>query len=193
MAMTMRDLVLKNRSYRRFDASVPIAEETLRDLVDLARQTPSARNAQPLRYMLACTPDRNAGIFPCLRWAGYLKDWAGPVESERPTGYIVVLAENGTPKEAAHWDSGIAAQTLLLAAVEQGLGGCMLGSVDRPRLRETLSIPGGYEIVLVLALGKPSETVVLEEIPADGDVKYYRDADGTHHVPKRRLDDVVLK
>ena len=187
----VKDLVLRNRSYRRFHQDVSIAPETLRELVDLARLSASATNSQPLRYILSCDPERNASIFSTLVWAAYLKDWSGPEEGERPSAYIVMLEDTNIP-HPMHVDHGIAVQTMLLAAVDEGLGGCMLGSIDKPRLREALEIPDQYEILLVLALGKPKETVVIDEIGADGDIKYWRDAEGAHHVPKRRLDDVII-
>lgn len=185
----LRDLVLANRSYRRFDEAIPISEATLRELVDLARCTPSAANLQPLRYMLSWTPERNSLVFPTLRWAGYLTDWPGPAEGERPTGYIVVLVEGSGDSSA---DVGIAAQTILLGATEKGLGGCMFGSIERDQLRNALSIPESYHISLVIALGKPVEKVVLEPVSQDGSIRYYRDSDQVHHVPKRALDEVIL-
>lgn len=187
-----RDLVLKNRSYRRFDGNIPIPRQTLVELIDLARFIPSGRNLQPLKYLIAYTPERNNLIFACLAWAGYLKDWGGPAENERPTGYIVVL---GDKRLATNFgiDPGIAAQTILLGAVERGLGGCIIGSVNRPLLAASLGVSENYEILLVLALGKPIEQVVLEPISEDGNIRYYRDESGVHHVPKRGLDEVLIE
>jgi nitroreductase len=187
-----RDLVLKNRSYRRFDASQPIGRQTLVHLVDLARFIPSGRNLQPLKYLIAYTPERNDLIFACLSWAGYLKDWNGPTEQERPTGYIVILGDKRLTTNFGI-DPGIAAQTILLGAVEHGLGGCMIGSVNRPLLASALGISDNLEILLVLALGKPVEQVVLEPVNDDGNIRYYRDDTGVHHVPKRGLDEVLIE
>ncbi len=186
-----RDLVIRNRSYRRFDESRAIPRETLLELVDLARQTASAANKQPLRYILSCYPDRNAIIFENLAWAGYLPDWPGPGPGERPTGYIVMLGDKQVASEVAY-DHGIAAQTILLGAAEKGLGGCMIASVSRVNLRKTLAIPERYEILLVIALGTPVETVVMDPVSPDGDIRYWRDENCVHHVPKRRLEDIVL-
>lgn len=186
------NLVRKNRSYRRFDQSVPITDDTLRELVALARITPSGMNAQPLRYMLSCEPGMNDRIFGTLSWAGSLKDWDGPEPGEQPTGYIVVLIDESINPNAAH-DVGIVSQTMLLGAAERGLGGCMIGSVRRKDLAEIMEIPDGHTIALVLALGTPVERIVLEDIDSDASVKYYREPDGTHHVPKRKLDDLILK
>jgi len=188
----LEDLVLKNRSYRRFHQDVPVDLETLRALVNLARLSASANNLQPLKYILSCEPETNALIFPHTRWAGYLKDWPGPAEGERPAAYIVILGDTEIRKSFG-CDHGIAAQSIMLGATERGLGGCMIGSIDHDRLRQVLDIPEQYEILLVLALGKPKETVVLEEVGSDGDVRYYRDAQSVHHVPKRSLDELILR
>jgi len=185
------DLVRKSRTYRRFYQDVPISEETLRGLVDLARLSPSGRNAQPLKYKISWKPETNEKIFPTLGWAGYLKEWGGPVEGERPAGYIIIL---GDKEIAANYgiDHGIACQSIMLGAVEQGLGGCIIQSVRRTELAQVLDIPERYEILLVLALGKPKEEVVMVPIGPDGDIKYYRDANQVHYVPKRTLDEVLL-
>lgn len=187
-----RDLVLKNRSYRRFCQDAAVSGDVLRELVDLARLSPSGANLQPLKYILSCEPQKNALIFPHLRWAGYLKDWPGPAEGDRPSAYIVILGDTEIRKEF-ECDHGIAAQSILLGAVEKGLGGCMIGSIDREGLRAALKISPRYEIFLVLALGKPKETVVLETAGSSGDIRYWRDSDGKHHVPKRTLDEIIIE
>jgi nitroreductase len=188
---TLEDLVIRNRSYRRFDESHRISRETLLHLVDLARRTASAANRQPLKYLLATEPERCAAIFACLAWAGYLKDWPGPASGERPAAYIVLLVDTTISKE--WWcDDGIAAQTMLLGAVERGLGGCMIGAIRKDDLRQALSIPDHLQIQLVVALGKPAEQVVLDELPPGGDIRYWRDEHDVHHVPKRPLADIVL-
>ena len=188
----LEDLVRKNRSYRRFHQDVSVDIETLRALVNLARLSASGSNLQPLKYILSCQPETNARIFPHTRWAGYLKDWPGPAEGERPTAYIVILGDTEIRKSFG-CDHGIAAQSIMLGATERGLGGCMIGSIDRSELRQVLDISEQYEILLILALGKPKETVVLEEVGPDGNIRYYRDADGTHYVPKRSLDELILR
>ena len=187
----LRELVLGNRSYRRFHQEVPVDLDLLRELVDLARLSASGANLQPLKYILSNEAGRNAAIFDTLGWAAYLKDWAGPEEGERPAAYIVVLGDT-TVRKSFGVDPGIAAQSILLGATEQGLGGCILASIQRDVLRQALGIAGQYEILLVLALGKPKETVVLDDLGPDGDIKYWRDAGGVHHVPKRALDEIIL-
>lgn len=187
----LHELVTKTRSYRRFYQDVPVESETLRQLVDLARLSASGANLQPLKYIISCDPKLNAAIFPSLRWAAYLKDWDGPVEGQRPAAYIVVLADTNIRKDCGV-DPGIAAQSILLGATEKGLGGCILASIDKKALRETLNVPEHLEILMVLALGKPNEQVILEDLGPDGDIKYYRDAEDRHHVPKRSLNELLL-
>jgi len=185
------DLVHKNRSYRRFCQEVPIALETLKELVALTRHCASAGNRQPLKYILSCDPEENALIFKQLVWAGYLKDWEGPPEGERPSGYIIVLGDTDIAKSFG-CDHGIAGQTIMLGAMEKGLGGCMIATIKREELREALSISGHLEILLVLALGKPKETVVVETVGPDGDIKYWRDSQAVHHVPKRPIEEIIV-
>ena len=156
----------------------------------MARITPSAANKQPLKFILARSPDKNELIFKTLVWAGYLPEWRGPVEGEKPSAYIVVLGDRQISTKY-YADPGIVMQTMLLGAVEKGYGGCIFASIDRPALKEALSLPGHYEILYVIALGKPKETVVLEAMK-DDDVKYWRDGDDVHHVPKRKMDELIL-
>jgi nitroreductase len=186
----LRDLIIKNRSYRRFYQDAVIERQILKELVDLARLSASAANLQPLKYMLCCEPEKNALVFPHLGWAGYLKGWPGSDEGERPSAYIIILGDTEISRSFG-CDHGIAAQSILLGATEKGLGGCMIGTVQRQELREALDIPDHYEVLLVLALGKPKEKVVIESVAQDGDVKYWRDAQGVHHVPKRSLDGII--
>jgi len=187
----IRDLIIKNRSCRRFHEEVDIKLDSLRELIDLARLSASARNAQPLKYILSCEPQRNSLIFPHLTLAAYLKDWSGPGEGERPAAYIIILGDTGISRFLAY-DAGIAAQSILLGATEKSLGGCIVASIDREELRKALDISSRYEILLVLALGKPKEKVVIETVGPSGDTKYWRDNEGVHHVPKRPLDDIII-
>jgi len=186
----IRNIILKNRSYRRFHEDFIIDEKTLRELVGLARLSPSASNLQPLKFVLSFTPKTNDLIFPSLRWAGYLKNWPGPAKGERPTAYIIILGDTSIAKSFG-CDHGIAGQSIMMGAVEKGLGGCMLGSIDREGIQKRLKIPNQYEILLVIALGKPKEKVVIENLNKDN-MKYWRDKDNIHHVPKRSLDDIIL-
>ena len=155
-----KDLVLKNRSYRRFYEHEKIEIPTLMELIDLARLSASGANRQPLKYIVSASEQNNKFIFPTLAWAGYLKDWDGPSEGERPSAYIIILGDkNISPSFGC--DHGIAAQTILLGATERGFGGCMIASIQRDKLKDVLELENDYEILLVIALGKPKETVVI--------------------------------
>lgn len=188
----LKDLVAKNRSYRRFYEE-PISVEMLKELIALARITPSTANSQALKYRLVSTPEENEKVFSTLSWAGALSDWDGPEEGERPSAYIVILCDQTLGKNKMT-DDGIAAQTILLGAVEKGLGGCMLANVKRSELAAALGIDTErFTIDLVLALGKPKETVVLVEMPENGDTRYYRDEAQIHYVPKRALEDLIIE
>jgi nitroreductase len=190
--MDFKQIVAKNRSYRRFYQDHEISLEDLRGLVDLARLTPSTANRQPLRYIISRRADKNAIIFKYIAWAAYLTDWPGPEEGERPSAYIIILNDMNISKTMDYPDHGIAAQTILLGATGMGLGGCMIASIKKEGLRSALHIPENLNILLVIALGKPKEEVVIESVPSSGDIRYWRDEKKVHHVPKRSLDDLLL-
>jgi nitroreductase len=187
----IEELILKNRSIRRFSPDELISTETLRWLVGLARLSPSGANLQPLKYILSNDKTKNEKIFECLSWAGYLNNWNGPLETERPTAYIIILNDNDISKDPG-CDHGIAAQSMMLGAAEKGIAGCMIGSIDRNKLRSSLMISNQYDIRLVLAFGKANEKVIIEPVKEDGNIKYYRDENNIHHVPKRKLSELIL-
>ena len=191
MIQMIEELIRANRSCRRFFQDHPVEADTLKSLINLARLSASGANLQALKYTISCDPEKNSRIFSCLAWAGYLKDWPGPEPGERPPAYIVILGD--TRISTTTWcDHGIAAQSILLGAREKGLAGCMIGAVNREKLRKLLNIPPHFSIVLVLAIGKPKEDVVIETVKDEGDIRYWRDDQGVHHVPKRRLEDIIL-
>lgn len=188
--MKFKDLAKKNRSYRRFDENFMIEHNILLELVGLARWAASGRNAQPLKYYLSNNPAINESIFSTLEWAGYLKNWR-PASGERPSAYIMVLLDLRIT-DNFYCDDGIAMQNILLGAVEKGLGGCIIRSINKPKLRNLLNVPEYLEIIDVLALGKPVEKIVLKDVGEDGNIKYYRDEEGVHYVPKRTLEELIV-
>lgn len=186
----IKELIAKNRSYRRFYQDKNITKETLTKLIDLARLSPSARNAQLLKYFLSCNKSTNEKIFPHLSWAGYLKDWEGPANGEHPSAYIIVL--NDTNISSNYFcDDGIATQSILLGAVEKDLGGCIIGSVNRQKLQHDLALPTHLKIIHVITLGYPKEEVIIEDMKDDNH-EYWRDKEEKHHVPKRSLDELII-
>lgn len=190
--MLFKDLVLRTRSYRRFDQDHVIEETVLRELIDLARNAASGSNRQPLKYMIFNTPEKNAELFSLLGFGKTgAREWPKPKEGEKPSAYIVILLDTDISK-ATDCDHGIAAQTIMLGATEKGLGGCMHGSAKSEAFRKAINIPEKYEILMAISLGKPIEKVYLEPLPADGSTGYWRDEEQGHHVPKRALDDVII-
>lgn len=182
---------LKNRSYRRFFQEEEISEENLRKMVEAARLSPSSRNVQPIKFYVNNNRSINSRIFQNLGWAGYLKEWDGPQEGERPSAYIILLHDKEI-SAGYSCDNGIFAQSILLQAVDLGFGGCMIGTFKKEPLSKLLDLPDNLEIILVIALGKPKENVMVEDMK-NGDFKYWRDQDHNHHVPKRTLDELIYK
>ena len=188
----LKELVRKTRSYRRFEETYRIDMDTLNDLIALARLAASGRNLQPLKYILSVDPVLNEAIFPHLSWAHYLKDWPGPATGQRPAAYIVILHDKEI-SEDPRIDPGIACQNILLGAVEKGLGGCILGNINREALRKLLNVLPRYDVLYIVALGKPAEEVVIDDLCPGGSIEYYRDGNDVHHVPKRTLDEIIIE
>lgn len=187
---SFRGLVLQNRSYRRFAESERISADLLEELAGLARCIPASANRQPLKFALVSDAAKCAEIFPSLGWAGYLPEWKGPEAGERPAAYIVILGDDSISTDT-QIDLGIAAQTIMLGAAACGLGGCMMGAINREKIHATLGLADTLRVLLVLALGRPVEKVQLEPLGADGNIKYWRDAEGGHHVPKRSMEELI--
>ncbi len=187
-----KNLVTRNRSYRRFKQEHRLEINQLKELVNLARLSASSGNIQGLKFLLSVNPVTNTKIFRHLKWAYYLKNWDGPGEGERPAGYIIILGDTEI-HSTIDVDVGIAAQSILLGATEKGLGGCMIGSVNRPGLRKDLGIPEHHQIPLVIALGRPDEQIVLEDVDNTGNIQYWRDENDVHHVPKRSLEELIIQ
>jgi len=181
----IRELIVKNRSYRRFYQETPVAPDTLKELVDLGRMSASGGNRQALKYILCSDPEKNAEVFPLIGLAG------SPPEGQRPSAYIIILGDKEISGSFGV-DYGIAAQSILLGATERGLGGCMVGMINRNELRRVLDIPSRYEILLALAMGQPREEVVIETVGKDGNTDGWWDDGGVRYVPKRPLDDIIV-
>lgn len=188
------ELLEKSRSYRGFDESRRITREELERMVACARLAPSAANIQPLKYYLAEDAETVAAIQPATRWAGALPELGLPYPGKRPVAFIVICQDTTIDSNIPKFqrDVGIVAQTMMLCAAEMGLGGCMIGSFSGAAIRETLNLPEHIVPLLVLGLGKPDENIVIVDVQPDGSTKYFRDAQGTHYVPKRTVEDMIL-
>ncbi len=182
---------MKNRSYRRFYQDKTVSMETLRELVDLARLAPSGFNRQGLKYVLSNSSGLNDQINACLSWAGYYKDWNSPPQGEQPAAFIVMVRDSSLGASLPQ-DQGFAGQSILLGATEKGLGGCYLVNIHKEQLRQVLALGDQFVIEAVIAIGYPKEIIMVEEIDAAGDVRYWRDDKQVHHVPKRNLEDLII-
>lgn len=183
-----KELLISDRSYRRFDESKKITEEELLKLVELTRYCASGRNLQPLRYRIVSSEEECDKVFRLLAWAGYLTDWDGPEAGERPVAYLVQCLDGRLAKDCL-CDDGLQLQAITLGARTLGMGGCILKAFDPNKMKEALGLEEYYLPRYVLALGYPVEEVVIEDMgeDIDADYKYWRTADGIHHVPKRPL------
>lgn len=190
----LKDLLKRNRSYRGYDESRKITRDELEELVDCVRYAPSSVNMQPFKYYLACDAETVAKIQPLTRWARALPELTLPHPGHCPAAFIVICQETEWHASLPRFqrDVGIVAQTILLAAVEMGLGGCMIGNYDAGEVRQALGLAEHLSPVLIVALGKPDETIVLTEVGEDGSTDYYRDEQAVHYVPKRSLKDILL-
>jgi nitroreductase len=188
--MSIKDLLKANRSYRRFYQEIEISNFLLQEWIENTRFCASGRNLQGLKYSYFNHPKDNQKIFDTLSWAGYLKEWNGPDEGERPSAYILMFQDK-LVSEHLFCDDGIAAQSILLSAVEAGFGGCMIASVKKNVLYDYLNIPGNLDLLMIIALGKPKEEIVITEVE-EGNIKYYRDESQIHYVPKRNLNEILV-
>lgn len=192
--MNLKDLVKANRSYRGYDESRRVTREELLEMIDCARLTASSVNQQPLRYYLAYEKEETDRIQPLTKWARGLPQMELPHPGMCPTAFIVICQDIRVFESQTRFsrDVGIVAQTILLAATEMGLGGCMIGNFSPAKISEALQLPAYLAPLLVVAIGKPAETVVMTEIGPDEPTDYYRDENDVHYVPKRRLEDLVI-
>ncbi|MDE7402653.1 MAG: nitroreductase family protein [Muribaculaceae bacterium] len=189
----LRDLMISNRTVRRFNQSKAVSTDTLRQLVELTRYCPSGRNAQPLRYLIINDSEGCDKIFPLLKWAGYFHDWDGPSAGERPSAYLVQCMDTDYGKNPM-CDDGLQLEAITLGLHTLGMAGCIIKAFNIPELTKSFNLGEKYVPQHVLAIGYPAEEVVIEDIPdsPDSDFKYFRTADGRHHVPKRQLSSLII-
>lgn len=184
-------LLAEARSCRRFRENEPLPDGFFERMAECARLSPCAGNAQRLRFAPVISREGREAIFPALKWAAYFADWPGPMQSERPAGYMVIMEPEKTSR-AAFADCGIAAQSMNLYAASLGVGCCILMAFDHPLVYELLGFPCGLTPALTLAFGFPAETRVIENARSGDSLKYWRDAAAVHHVPKLAASDLLL-
>lgn len=186
--MSIYELILKRRTIRSFKPE-QVTEELLNKLVNAGRLAPSGANLQPLEFIVVNNSELVNKVFPSLKWAGYIAPAGNPPEGKRPTAYVIVLINTEIRSQGGEVDAAAAIENMILAALEDGVGSCWLGAIDRDKLRTLFNIPQNYRVDSVLALGYPDESPVLEEVTDS--IKYWKDENGVLHVPKRRRSDVV--
>lgn len=190
---SLRELMISDRTFRKFKEDVPVSEQTLERLVELTRYCHSGRNAQPLRYVPVVNAEIRQKVFMTLKWAGYYKDWDGPEAGERPAAYLIQCLDTYYGKDCL-CDDGLQLEAISLGMRTLGLGGCIIKAFNAPLLSEVLKLDSRFLPRYVLAVGYPSEEVRLEDMNGekDADFKYYRTPEGIHHVPKRPLSELVI-
>lgn len=190
----IKELVKKSRSYRGYDRSRKITREELLEFIDCARFCPSSVNMQPLKFAPVCEPGMVDKVQSVTGWAKGLPGVTLPHKGKEPVAFIVICLDTSIDDKTPRYlrDAAACAQTMLLAAVEKDLGGCMIGSFDAGKVKEYLSLPDHVAPMLVVAFGKPDEKVKIVEIDPGDSVTYYRDDEDTHYVPKRKLKDIII-
>jgi len=188
--MSTYDVILKRRTIRKFKQD-KIEPSILTKLINAARHAPSGSNLQPVKYIIVDDENKVAKVFKHLKWAGYIAPEGNPKDGEEPVAYIIVLADTRIRKSGYELDIGAAIQNILLVAEEEGIGTCWLGSVDRDAVKKLFNIEDYFVINSVIALGYKGEEPVAEDVRDS--IMYYKDEKGTLHVPKRKLEDIIIE
>lgn len=192
--MDIKNLILQNRSIRTFDSSCQIKNSELYEMIDCARLSASSANKQPLKFRLVNNPCECKKTLIYTKWAAALPDMKLPPDGCEPSAYILILHDNSLIKFSSMFlkDVGIAAQSITLSACEMGYSCCMIGSFDNKEIKSELNIPEYMDIELIIAIGKAKEEVKI--ITAENSsTTYYRDENGVHIVPKRPLEEIIIK
>ncbi len=188
--MDIEEAIKNRRTIRRFKQD-PIPSEILKKLIDYARIAPAGSNIQCVEYIIVESPAMREKMFPLVRWAASLpEELRTPERGREPTAYITVLVNTKIKQSYYEFDVGAAVENILLGAVSFGIGTCWMGSIKSEKIRALLDIPDFYEIKHVISLGYPDETSVIE--PYKNSFKYWK-VENEMHVPKRKLDDIILK
>lgn len=181
-------LLQRNRSHRAYDVSFQVREDQLRRIIGVNRYTPSARNQQVLRFRMVLS-DEAEKVLPHIRLGAALPELNLPQKGSEPRAFIIIcsIAEESRFVDI---DLGIAAQSMLLQATEIGLNGICIAAFDKQRIKEQFNLP--YEPLMILAIGRGKDNIVLTEIKANESHNYYR-KDGIHYVPKLSFEELIIK
>jgi nitroreductase len=193
--MDVYQAVITRRSIREFK-DTPVPYDILEKCVNAARVAPSAANRQVCEYVIVDDEKLLPQIFDTVgSWFGVPRPKEGWPPGRRPKAYIITLinkpleSELGGNRLDTSYDVGMAAENMMLVALEEGIGSCVITSFKQGKLREVLNIPDKYEIAMALALGYPDESPVLEV--ATDSIKRWIDSEGVRHIPKRKLEDIT--
>lgn len=189
--MDMMEFLRTRRTYRRFEQR-PVAPEILTEAVEAARIASCGANRQTLKYVVVQSPAMVAAVQPLVHWAAYLPPEQGhPKPGEEPVAFIAVLQDESLSGNN-DMDTGLALGSLTAAAWAHGVGSCIMGSIDRPALSRLLGLPDGLWPCCMVALGYPTHSSRIVEME-NGSVKYYLDEKGDYCVPKRPMEEILLK
>jgi nitroreductase len=186
--MSLYDLIVSRRSIRQF-GSKPVGRDILAKIVNAGRLAPSAANLQPLEFVVIDEETLKKEIFACLKWASAIAPRGNPRPGHEPQAYIAVLVNSRIRDKMYEYDVGAAIENMSLAALEEGIGGCWLISIDKPKVIELLNIPDSHRLDSILALGYPGQVSKAEDFVDS--TKYWQDEDYTFHVPKRKMENVL--
>ena len=179
--------IIKKRTIRLFKQD-PVDYKILEKCVDAARSSSSARNAQPLEYIIIDSKEILEKLIPLINFGGEITQNKKAKKGFEPTALIIIIVKKQA-EEYAKYDVGIAAQNISLVAYENNIGCCMMGSIDNKAIQKILNIPDNYTVDLVISMGHPAEQPILEE--TDKEPEYFRDEKGILHIPKRKLKHVL--
>ena len=187
--MDIYELIKKRRTIRKFK-QIPIKRAMLEKFIDAAHYAPSGNNLQPLKYKIVDDHETVEKVFEYVKWAGSIYPAGNPGENEHPVAFIAILVDTRITTVIYELDVGSASENIFLTALEEGIGTCWMGAIDRKKIIEILEIPEYFLLNTVIALGYPAEAPIME--PSTGSVKYYKDENGVLHVPKRSLSEIII-
>ena len=189
--MNIEEAIYKRRTIRRFKQD-PISIEILKKLIDYARVAPMARNVQGLEFVIVKNSEIGGKLFKLIKFAGSLpEDQRTPESGREPTAYIIVLVNTEIKPSFFDFDVGAAVENILLGAMKYGIGSCWMANIKVRKIKSLLEVPDQYQVKHVISLGYPDEESFME--PYEDSYKYWKNPDGTMHVPKRDLDDIIFK
>lgn len=182
--MSIMESLVTRRTYRRFDQR-PVPQDVVEDMIEAVRLSSCGANRQAVRLVIIQKPEDVARVQPLVKWAAYLPPEQGtPKPEELPTLFVAVVQDTTIPGDLAT-DTGIALANLTLAAWDKGVGSCIMGAIDRPRLTELLGLADSEKLHTMVALGYPAHKAHIVPLTEATGVKYYLDAAGDYCVPKR--------